>query len=72
VAAASLLHRSAAAVSRARQAQANAVSILVLTVLPVTVYLWWIRVEEVALAQGLGDRYQTFAAGRARLVPWLY
>ena len=53
-------------------AQANALSILVLTVLPVTVYLWRIRVEEAALAAVLGDRYQTFAAGRARLVPWLY
>jgi protein-S-isoprenylcysteine O-methyltransferase Ste14 len=53
-------------------AQANALSILCLTVLPVTVYLWRIRVEEAALAQVLGDRYHSFAAGRARLVPWLY
>jgi len=38
----------------------------------VTVYLWRIRVEEAALAAVLGDRYHSFAAGRARLVPWLY
>jgi protein-S-isoprenylcysteine O-methyltransferase Ste14 len=56
-------------------AQANILSVLVLTVLtvlPVAVYLWRIRVEEAALAAVLGDRYRAFAAGRARLIPWLY
>ena len=52
--------------------QANVVSVLVLTVLPVAVYLRRIQVEEAALAEVLGDRYHAFAAGRARLVPWLY
>jgi protein-S-isoprenylcysteine O-methyltransferase Ste14 len=53
-------------------AQANALSVLALTVLPVAVYLRRIVVEEATLAAVLGDRYRTFAAGRARLVPWLY
>jgi protein-S-isoprenylcysteine O-methyltransferase Ste14 len=52
--------------------QANALSVLLLTVLPVAVYLRRIRVEEAALCAGLGDLYHVFAADRARLVPWLY
>lgn len=52
-------------------AQANALSVLVLTVLPAAGCLWRMRVEEAALAEVFGDRSRTFAASRARLVPWL-
>jgi protein-S-isoprenylcysteine O-methyltransferase Ste14 len=52
-------------------AQANALSDLMLTVLPAAGCLWRMRVEEAALAEVLGDRYCSFAASRARLVPWL-
>jgi protein-S-isoprenylcysteine O-methyltransferase Ste14 len=34
--------------------------------------MYRIRIEERALNAALGDRYRDFAAGRARLVPFLW
>ncbi len=48
---------------------ANAVSVLVLVVLPGAAYLRRIRVEEAELTAVLGERYLSYARGRARLVP---
>lgn len=48
---------------------ANAVSVLVLVVLPGAAYLRRIRVEEAELTAVLGERYLAYARGRARLVP---
>ena len=53
-------------------AQANLASIVVAVVLPLVGYLRRIRVEERALVDGLGARYESYAAGRARLVPHVW
>jgi protein-S-isoprenylcysteine O-methyltransferase Ste14 len=53
-------------------AQANVVSVVVLVVVPTAVYLRRIKIEEAALTTVLGDRYRSFAAHRARLLPWVY
>jgi protein-S-isoprenylcysteine O-methyltransferase Ste14 len=50
-------------------ALANALSLVVLVVLPGLAYLRRIRVEEEELETVLGERYLTYARGRARLVP---
>lgn len=50
-------------------ALANAWSVLVLVVLPAMAYLRRIRVEEAELAAVLGERYLSYAHGRARLIP---
>jgi protein-S-isoprenylcysteine O-methyltransferase Ste14 len=53
-------------------ALANALSLLVLVVLPGLAYLRRIRVEEAELESVLGERYLAYARGRARLVPSLW
>ncbi len=53
-------------------ALANALSLLVLVVLPALAYLRRIRVEEAELESVLGERYAAYARGRARLVPSLW
>jgi len=50
-------------------ALANALSLLVLVVLPGLAYLRRIRVEEAELESVLGERYLSYARGRARLIP---
>ncbi len=50
-------------------ALANALSLVVLVVLPGLAYLRRIRVEEAELESVLGERYLAYARGRARLVP---
>ena len=50
----------------------NVLALAVLAVLPVTAYLVRIRVEEAALAEGLGEDYTSFAVRRKRLVPYVY
>jgi protein-S-isoprenylcysteine O-methyltransferase Ste14 len=48
------------------------VSLLVAVLLPLTTLVWRIRVEERALRDGLGTRYDVYAAGRKRLVPGVW
>lgn len=50
-------------------AMANWLSLLLLATLPLAAYLRRIAVEEAALESVLGDRYRSYADGRARLVP---
>ena len=53
-------------------AQANIASILAAVALPSVGYVRRIHVEEQALIDGLGPRYEAYAAGRARLVPHIW
>jgi len=48
------------------------VSLLVAVLLPLTTLVWRIRVEEGALREGLGARYDEYAGGRKRLVPGVW
>jgi protein-S-isoprenylcysteine O-methyltransferase Ste14 len=48
------------------------VSLLVAVLLPLSTLVWRIRVEERALREGLGPRYDQYAAGRKRLVPGVW
>lgn len=50
-------------------ALANVLSIVALTVIPGLAYLRRIRVEEAELGAVLGERYDQYARGRARLLP---
>jgi protein-S-isoprenylcysteine O-methyltransferase Ste14 len=50
----------------------NWAALAVLVVLPTVGLVVRIRVEERALADGLGDAYRSFAASRSRLVPGLW
>ena len=47
----------------------NWAALAALLLLPASGLVYRIRVEERALAEGLGEPYRRFAAGRARLVP---
>ena len=35
-------------------------------------FLWRMHVEEQALREAFGERYLTYAASIARIVPWLF
>lgn len=48
------------------------VSLVILTVTALLVYLRRIRYEETVLEATLGDKYRRYAAGRKRLVPFVY
>jgi protein-S-isoprenylcysteine O-methyltransferase Ste14 len=48
------------------------VSVLVAVLLPLATLVWRIRVEERALRDGLGPRYDEYASGRKRLVPGVW
>jgi len=50
----------------------NWLSLLVVVLLPLTTLVWRIRVEEHALSDALGARYDEYAAGRKRLVPGVW
>lgn len=50
----------------------NWLSVAALTVLPMAGIIYRIRVEEQALFSELGDAYRSFAAGRKRLVPFVW
>ena len=50
----------------------NWLSLAALTVVPLAGFINRIRVEEAALSSTLGDRYTTYAAGRKRLVPFIW
>ena len=46
---------------------------LAAVILPITIaFLWRIHVEEAALSEVFGDRYQAYSATTARIIPWLY
>lgn len=47
-------------------------SLAAITLLPLAGFINRIRVEEAALAAALGERYTSFAAGRKRLVPFVW
>ena len=51
---------------------ANWLSLVALTVVPLLGFINRIRVEEAALSSTLGDRYTTYAAGRKRLLPFIW
>jgi len=51
---------------------ANWVALAALTLLPLAVIIWRIRVEENALLATLGGRYRGYASGRKRLVPLVW
>jgi protein-S-isoprenylcysteine O-methyltransferase Ste14 len=51
---------------------ANWAGVAAMTLLPVAVTVWRIRLEEDALLTGLGDRYRAYASGRKRLVPLIW
>jgi protein-S-isoprenylcysteine O-methyltransferase Ste14 len=53
-------------------ALANALSLLVLVVVPGLAYLRRIRVEETELEAVLGERYLPYARGWARLIPTVW
>lgn len=41
--------------------------------IPITIaFLWRVHVEEVALREAFGERYERYARTAARLVPWCY
>ena len=50
----------------------NWLSLAAAVLIPLVGYVWRIRVEEDALRARLGARYDTYAAGRARLIPGLW
>ena len=46
---------------------------LATVILPITTaFLWRIHVEETALSEAFGDRYQAYRVTTARVIPWLY
>ena len=51
---------------------ANWAGLAAMTLLPLAVTIWRIRLEENALLAGLGDRYRAYASDRKRLVPLLW
>lgn len=51
---------------------ANWAGLAAMTLLPLAVTVWRIRLEETALLAGLGDRYRAYAADRRRLVPLIW
>jgi protein-S-isoprenylcysteine O-methyltransferase Ste14 len=51
---------------------ANWAGLAAMTVLPLAVTLWRIRLEEAALITGLGERYRSYASDRKRLVPLVW
>ena len=51
---------------------ANWAGVAAMTLLPLAVTVWRIRLEENALLAGLGDRYRAYAASRKRLVPLIW
>jgi len=53
-------------------AQANIASLVGAVALPLVGYIRRIRVEERALLETIGPRYQGYATGRARLVPHIW
>jgi protein-S-isoprenylcysteine O-methyltransferase Ste14 len=50
----------------------NWISLAALVILPLIGFMNRIRVEEAALEAALGGRYTTYAAGRKRLVPFVW
>ena len=50
----------------------NLASLVMMLVPCVAVMLWRIRIEEVALLQGLGGSYQNYMQSTRRLIPWVY
>jgi protein-S-isoprenylcysteine O-methyltransferase Ste14 len=53
-------------------ASANWVTLAAVTLLPLAMLVWRIRVEENALFAVLGDRYRCYASGHRRLVPLIW
>lgn len=53
-------------------AQGSWLSAAVYILLPTPAIVWRIRVEEQAMLHRLGDRYERYARGRARLVPFIW
>jgi protein-S-isoprenylcysteine O-methyltransferase Ste14 len=51
---------------------ANWAGLAAVTLLPLAVTVWRIRLEETALLTGLGERYRAYAADRRRLVPLIW
>jgi protein-S-isoprenylcysteine O-methyltransferase Ste14 len=51
---------------------ANWAGVAAITLLPLAVTVWRIRLEETALLAGLGERYRAYAADRRRLVPLIW
>jgi protein-S-isoprenylcysteine O-methyltransferase Ste14 len=51
---------------------ANWAGLAAMTLLPLAVTVWRIRLEETALLTGLGERYRGYAADRRRLVPLIW
>ena len=51
---------------------ANWAGVAAMTLLPLAVTLWRIRLEETALLTGLGERYRAYASDRKRLVPLIW
>ena len=50
----------------------NWLSLAAAVLIPLVGYVWRIRIEEDALRTRLGARYDTYAAGRRRLIPGLW
>jgi protein-S-isoprenylcysteine O-methyltransferase len=50
----------------------NLASLVMMLVPCGAVMLWRIRIEEVALLQGLGGSYQNYMQSTRRLIPWVY
>ena len=51
---------------------ANWAGVAAMTLLPLAVTVWRIRLEETALLAGLGERYRAYASDRRRLVPLIW
>ena len=51
---------------------ANWAGVAAMTLLPLALTLWRIRLEETALLTGLGERYRAYASDRKRLVPLIW
>ena len=51
---------------------ANWAGVAAMTLLPLAVTVWRIRLEETALLTGLGERYRGYACDRKRLVPLIW
>ena len=51
---------------------ANWAGLAAMTLLPLAVTVWRIRLEETALLTGLGERYRAYASDRKRLVPLIW
>jgi protein-S-isoprenylcysteine O-methyltransferase Ste14 len=51
---------------------ANWAGVAAMTLLPLAVTVWRIRLEETALLTGLGERYRAYASDRRRLVPLIW